>query len=820
MMKSSMRVGSSVMSTLASKAMIPPVARLIAHLRTPLYRNGYALMLSSTTTSVLGVVYWIVAARGYPPDIVGLNAAAIAAMTFLAGVSQLHLTSALNRFIPGAGRATGRLVVCAYLASVATALAASLVFVAGVDAWAPALGFLRSSAVAILLFTMATMAWCIFVLQDSVLTGLRQATWVPVGNTVFAVAKIALLLLFAAAFPQYGVFASWTLPLAVVLLPTNLLIFRRLIPRHVRATENQATPPAVGQIARYAAGDYLGSLLWQASITLLPVIVAQQAGATANAYFYLSWTIVASLYNVSRNLGASLIVEAATDQTNLGSYSYRVFVQTARLLVPLVAIVVLGAPSILRVFGESYAAEGATLLRLLALSALPDIVTAIAISIARVQRRMAAVVAMQASLSALVLALSAILLGRYGITGVGLAWLIGQSVVAAVVVLTQFGTLWLSHLDLRALLRLLAGPRGVWWRWRNRRHLAGARALVPAILPRIPPPADAPPPASWAVQRLVPTVNELTVVTLGPPERPPAAVLKLPRSDAAVTNVRRQGMVLATLQADPCLGAWHALLPKRLAEGEIAGQVYAVEQVLPGVDARQVLSDPATRARLLGAAAAAIGLLHRRTTAAVVVDAGILERWVERPLRLVRGVTAARPGAGGGRRAIERLAAELRDALAGRTLAVSWVHGDFAPGNILATPDGATLTGIVDWESARPADLPLLDLLQLLLSTRMSVQGRELGDVVRALLDGSEWSPDEQALLDAARSALPGDAVEMRALVLLCWLRHVAANLAKSTHYAGHRLWVAKNIETVLLSVYLSARWRDQSRGGHDEVVA
>jgi O-antigen/teichoic acid export membrane protein len=90
------------------------VAQLITHLRTPLYRNGYALVLSSATTSVLGVAYWIVAARTYTPAAVGLNAAAISAMMFLAGVSQLNLMSALLRFIPGAGRATGQFVVSAF----------------------------------------------------------------------------------------------------------------------------------------------------------------------------------------------------------------------------------------------------------------------------------------------------------------------------------------------------------------------------------------------------------------------------------------------------------------------------------------------------------------------------------------------------------------------------------------------------------------------------------------------------------------------------------------------------------------------------------
>jgi aminoglycoside phosphotransferase (APT) family kinase protein len=184
-----------------------------------------------------------------------------------------------------------------------------------------------------------------------------------------------------------------------------------------------------------------------------------------------------------------------------------------------------------------------------------------------------------------------------------------------------------------------------------------------------------------------------------------------------------------------------------------------------------------------------------------VVDAGMLERWIDAPLQVVRHVTATLPRAAGNERAIERLATELHDALAGRTLSVCTVHGDFHPGNILVTPDGATLTGIVDWELAAHEDLPLLDLLLLLLWVRMVVHRCELGNIVRALLDGAKWTRHERALVEAAEVALPGDAVGMRALVLLCWLRHVDASLRKSQYCAGDKLWMMTNIEAVLQSV-------------------
>jgi glycosyltransferase involved in cell wall biosynthesis len=70
-----------------------------AHLRAPLYREGYALP-NCGLLSLFAVVYWLVAARHYTPHNLGLNAAAISAVMFLAGVSQLNLVSALMRLLP------------------------------------------------------------------------------------------------------------------------------------------------------------------------------------------------------------------------------------------------------------------------------------------------------------------------------------------------------------------------------------------------------------------------------------------------------------------------------------------------------------------------------------------------------------------------------------------------------------------------------------------------------------------------------------------------------------------------------------------------
>ena len=113
--------------------------RLAEHVRTPVYREGYALVLSAGAAAALGFVYWIVAARTYSADIVGLNSAAISTMMLVSGIAQLNLISALLRFVPGAGGATGRLIGWSYAISAVAAALVALAFLLGVRRWAPSL---------------------------------------------------------------------------------------------------------------------------------------------------------------------------------------------------------------------------------------------------------------------------------------------------------------------------------------------------------------------------------------------------------------------------------------------------------------------------------------------------------------------------------------------------------------------------------------------------------------------------------------------------------------------------------------------------------
>ncbi|WP_240450974.1 polysaccharide biosynthesis C-terminal domain-containing protein [Streptomyces sp. 11-1-2] len=388
-------------------------------------------MLNTGISAVLGLGFWLAAARYYAEDAVGQGSAAIAAMKLLAGLTAVTLTGALARFIPVAGRTTGRLVFSTYAASSVVVALAAVVFLLTLNAWGPSYRFLHGPLHG-LGFIVAVVGWSLLTLQDGVLTGLRSAFWVPVGNTVFSAAKLVLLIAFAAAIPTAGVFVSWVASIAVSVLPLGWLVLRRLVPRHSTATEGRARPAGYREMGRFLAGDYTGSLFSLVVVYAVPVIVASQVSAADNAYFYITTTIGGTTNLLAINMGSSLTVEGSHDPARLAENCRAALRRMARIMVPVCLFLFVFAPQILGVFGDGYAEAAAPLLRWFAVGAALRVVIEVYFAVLRAQSRTSGLAVLQGLLCVLVLGLTLLLLPRMGLTGAGVAEISSLSVIASI----------------------------------------------------------------------------------------------------------------------------------------------------------------------------------------------------------------------------------------------------------------------------------------------------------------------------------------------------------------------------------------------------
>jgi O-antigen/teichoic acid export membrane protein len=753
------------------------LARLRAHLAVPFVRNAYSLAGSTLASAVLGLTFWLAASWAYETDDVGRDAALISTMIFLSSLSQLNLANGFNRFVPTAGHRTRRLVLVGYGAAAGTAAVAATVFVLGIDVWAPRLSLLHEQAPYALWFVAGTVVWTVFALQDAVLTGLGEAHWVLVENVAYGVGKLVLLVSVAALLPVLGVFAAWTAPLVVAIVAVNGLIFRRLIPaRHHPPLEAVDAPV----VRRYIGFDLVGSWTMTATIGVLPIIVLATVGPSGSAYLYMSWTIAYTLYLVSIGVGMSFVTESARTPERIIELARDLMGHALRIVAPLSLLVAIAAPLVWKMFPPEYGANATTLLRLLVLSAIPNIVTVTYLSIARVQRRMRAVIVTSMALAIGVIALTVVLTDAIGVTGVGVAWFVSQSVLATVLLLGELRTVWLPLVPVRRG----RSPR-------PERRLRPARrqpnALVATALGAAELAAD-----EWAASDAAQSTEGVRIVSATDRADREPVVLKVATDGIGATALAHERQVLAELSVTAPPGI-AGVLPavRRAASGALS---WTVEDRLPGRDAREVLEDPGLRSLVHADVVDRMCRLYDATGRST--DVGRAPDLLEVALEVLGSLPASRLREQADATKLAQLGSELRDELRRRPVTVARIHGNLWAGNIICDPGTRSVTGIVNWEWSGD-DLPVVDVMHLLATSRALVERRELGAVVRDIVATGELGGADGALL----ARVPGvSELSVRSAILLAWLRHVRRRIERGPDAAG-ALWMSRNVHQVLESV-------------------
>ena len=342
------------------------------------------------------------------------------------------------RFVPLAGSGARELIRrCTAIAAVAGVLF-GLVFALGAGLWAPDLVEAVGQPALFLFFVISTPVWTLFVLQDSTLTAIKRATTVPVKNLIFSVLKIVLLGVAAWVGFASGIAVSWAIGTLLCVVGLSLWLMRNAPPGPVPGAPPEGTPVTLRDVAGFVRYDYAGNVCWQVAMFGLQLVVLALAGPEAAATYGVAWQIGAALYLVVNGMGQSLVAHLAADPTGLQAAVRSMVVKALTLLVPAVAVIAPAAYLVMWVFGTEYAETGALLLALLALSAIPNVITQSAVWAARVQRRGAVQVAVPATLAVLVITGTVLLLPVLGVTGAGVAWLGAQIIVAVGVLVDRW----------------------------------------------------------------------------------------------------------------------------------------------------------------------------------------------------------------------------------------------------------------------------------------------------------------------------------------------------------------------------------------------
>jgi O-antigen/teichoic acid export membrane protein len=172
-------------------------------------------------------------------------------------------------------------------------------------------------------------------------------------------------------------------------------------------------------------------------------MVIQSLGAEANAYFYVAWAIGSGLSSIPAAIFTSLFAEGSHEEAQLGANTGRAIKINFLILGTALVLILALSGQLLWLFGKAYSESGTSLLRIIALSAIPVSVTHLYVTIQLVVKSIRRVIITSVVSCCLGLAPSYLLMLRLGLIGAGVGWLSGQTLLALILgVMLWRGRYW------------------------------------------------------------------------------------------------------------------------------------------------------------------------------------------------------------------------------------------------------------------------------------------------------------------------------------------------------------------------------------------
>ena len=387
--------------------------------------NTNSLIVANMVTGVLGLVFWIAAARLFPAREVGIAAAQINSAVMLSFLSILSIDTIYERFLPVAGTHARTLLKHGFLvvAGVAALAGTALVVLGPRES-------MFDSSWSMACYPLIVVVLTVFTLQDKATAGLGVARWSAAKNAIHSVAKLVVILALAWTGTAISIVLAWGATAAVTAFYVMVALIRRARSNPRFLVEPNL--PSRQQLWSYFGSSFALTVCWALPNLAVPLIVLTQAGAAANAHFAVAWAIIIALYVTLDLIVSPYVAEVAAHPEKIAALTSRMIrTLTVVACVGSVGLAVV-APVMMSVVGAEYRDQAQGLLYLAAIFVPLAAVSAVYEGIARVQRRLRLLLGVRCVATVVIVSGSFIGARAVGISGVGWAYIVAESVAAAV----------------------------------------------------------------------------------------------------------------------------------------------------------------------------------------------------------------------------------------------------------------------------------------------------------------------------------------------------------------------------------------------------
>lgn len=391
----------------------------------PLYRNSLFNMASTFILGGLGFVFWIIIARLYKTESVGIATTLISIMTLLSSFTILGLNVSLNRFLPKSTQKNALINSTFVIVTVVTFLA-TVVFLLGLQLFSPQLLFLRSN----LFYSISFILFVIFcswnILVESTFMAFRAAGNILLKNIIISTTKLVLPFVLI-TLGAYGIFSATASAFALGVLMSVMILITRFKIRPSIAVNI----PLVKKTSAYSFANYMADFMFNMPALILPVIILNVLSAKFVAYYYIASMIQNILLIIPTATSQALLTEGSYDEDELKKHVKKAVVTIFAILLPATAIIVLVGNIFLKFFGKNYALEAFGFLQLYSISTLFTALLLISNAIMNVRHQIKSLIVANVFAAILTLWLSyAFISGK--LVGIGWGWIVGQGIAGIV----------------------------------------------------------------------------------------------------------------------------------------------------------------------------------------------------------------------------------------------------------------------------------------------------------------------------------------------------------------------------------------------------
>jgi O-antigen/teichoic acid export membrane protein len=401
-------------------------SRLLSEfLENTLFRNSIYLMLGTGVLAGFGFIFWLINAHLFSIENIGLATTLISVMNLIAYLSLVGFDTVFVRFLPKSTQKSEKMNTGLILVSIASTLL-GIGFLFGVNIISPKLAFITKNPAYELIFVLSCVMNAINVLTDSVFLAGRKTQFTLIVNFLLSVFKIATPFLFI-SFGAMGIFIASALSQTLgTILSIGIMTWK--FDYHPKLEINRSILKLVW---RYSAANYVAGVMNLLPQTILPILITNNIGPKASAYYYIIMMIGNLLYTIPQSVTRSLFAEGSHDEKSLEKNVKKAIKIITMLIVPAIVILLIFGRMILQIFGKTYANDGIVFLYLVVLTGIIISVNSILGSFFKIRKNLKNIIFTNFFYTVAIIGASYLLL-PIGLVGVGIAWLIGNLLSAVI----------------------------------------------------------------------------------------------------------------------------------------------------------------------------------------------------------------------------------------------------------------------------------------------------------------------------------------------------------------------------------------------------